>query len=344
MFDNDQCGVDASIMVAENLKPGKARICRLPLKDANEMLLAGRGNELAQSVFTAPIYLPDSIKSVADFTAEEIQSLEVKGVPWPWPLLNEKLRSLRQSRLYTLAAKEKSGKTTFTKELALHFLDKNVKVGLIYLEESAISAAVSLYAMYNKTPFCDVEEDLSLLGGAEEIQKGIQCFRDKGLYIYDHKGRYDVSTLRSRLRYMALGLGCDLIILDNLSISIAGMDGDERRGIDLLVNEIKSLIEETTVSIINVVHLVKNRTGKDGEESKVVESKDVHGSGAFAKFSNALLAIEPYSAGTVRIKVLSNRDGGRNGYADVLQYCQKTGRLVPVENALLLEEEVGVLF
>ena len=47
MFDMDDAGQSAARACASVLTPGKAKIAQLPLKDANEMLMANRGKRLS---------------------------------------------------------------------------------------------------------------------------------------------------------------------------------------------------------------------------------------------------------------------------------------------------------
>jgi twinkle protein len=61
MFDNDEAGRTASQEVAAMLSVGKAAIATLPLKDANEMLMAGKGADLISAMWDAKIYRPDGI-------------------------------------------------------------------------------------------------------------------------------------------------------------------------------------------------------------------------------------------------------------------------------------------
>jgi twinkle protein len=46
MFDSDLAGREAAEKCSLMLSVGKAKIATLPLKDANEMLVAGRGSEI----------------------------------------------------------------------------------------------------------------------------------------------------------------------------------------------------------------------------------------------------------------------------------------------------------
>ena len=62
-FDNDEAGTKAAQECAQLLSPGKAQIASLPMKDANEMLLAGKVKELVSCLWLAKVYSPDGIIS-----------------------------------------------------------------------------------------------------------------------------------------------------------------------------------------------------------------------------------------------------------------------------------------
>jgi replicative DNA helicase len=66
MFDNDTPGSIALEDVAPLFAPGTCKIAKLPLKDANDMLVAGKVAELTSAVFNAKTYRPDGIVTVGD--------------------------------------------------------------------------------------------------------------------------------------------------------------------------------------------------------------------------------------------------------------------------------------
>ncbi len=61
MFDMDEAGREAAIECAQLLSPGKAKIASLPLKDASDMLQAGRDAEVITALWQAKPYRPDGI-------------------------------------------------------------------------------------------------------------------------------------------------------------------------------------------------------------------------------------------------------------------------------------------
>ena len=61
MFDQDDAGRKAAKEAALLLSPGKAKIASLPMKDANDMLVAGKGKELMDAMWSAKTFRPDGI-------------------------------------------------------------------------------------------------------------------------------------------------------------------------------------------------------------------------------------------------------------------------------------------
>jgi twinkle protein len=61
MFDMDEPGRAAAEEAARVLTPGKVFIAKLPLKDANEMVQAGRSAELVNARMGRSGYRPDGI-------------------------------------------------------------------------------------------------------------------------------------------------------------------------------------------------------------------------------------------------------------------------------------------
>jgi twinkle protein len=338
-FDNDEPGKAAAQDCATLFEPGRVAIAQWTMKDPNEMLKAGKIEALRKCVYNAKKVKPQGIIDLSEITIDDFNDLAVTGYELPYPMLNNALGGARQRSLYTLVAREKSGKTSLTKEIALHLAEKeNCKIGLLYLEGDAKLEGIALASMVHKIPKWQVEDRL---GDPEMQKKLIPTLKDlgkKGLYLYDHKGAISAENVFNSINYMVRGLGCQVIILDNLSITIAGesSSNNERSMIDSLVFKLVKLIQETNICMINVVHAVKNRKTKGGEDSEKITRADIHGSGAFAKFSHAVFAIERENT-EVNIKILANRFKGIDGYVDTLRYNPGTGRLDLVKDVLTEE-------
>ena len=98
-FDSDDPGIQAAKECAQQLSPGKAYIAELPLKDANEMLVAKRGKELIDALWNAKQYRPDGIIDIS--TLEDAASADIEvGRPWPWDSLTAATYGRRRAELY----------------------------------------------------------------------------------------------------------------------------------------------------------------------------------------------------------------------------------------------------
>src|SRR3546814_7334237 len=81
MFDEDEKGRAALADCLPLLAPGKAYVASLPVKDANEMVKAGRSKELVDAIWGARAYRPDAIVDINDILdrseehTSELQSL-----------------------------------------------------------------------------------------------------------------------------------------------------------------------------------------------------------------------------------------------------------------------------
>ena len=111
-------------------------------------------------------------------------------------------------------------------------------------------------------------------------------------------------------------------------------EGDERRGIDSLMNRLRSLVEETGVGMILVSHL-RRATGDKGHEKGVeVSLSHLKGSQGIAQLSDCVIALErnqqasnKKEANTTKVRVLKSRYTGDTGLACKLVYDSETGRL-----------------
>lgn len=101
-FDNDDAGKDA-VKRFLKLYP-TAKVVNLPLKDAHDMLMAGREKELHQAaMFQAKTQLSDKLKRSSDVWDLAMQRPEM-GLAWPYPSLTELTRGIRRGEGYYFGA------------------------------------------------------------------------------------------------------------------------------------------------------------------------------------------------------------------------------------------------
>ena len=127
-------------------------------------------------------------------------------------------------------------------------------------------------------------------------------------------------------------MGCTHVILDHLSIVVSGLgDGDERRMIDNTMTRLRSLVEETGISLILVSHL-RRPNGPGHEEGAQTSLSQLRGSHAIAQLSDGVIGMERnqqdnMNANILTLRVLKNRYSGDTGLACQLEYDKETGRL-----------------
>ena len=331
LFDQDEPGQKAARDCAMLLSPGKAKIASLPLKDANEMLVAGRIKELVSAIWGAKIYRPDGVLPGEELW-ERVSSEEVvESVEYPWSGLNEKTYGLRQGEVVTLTSGTGQGKSSVCREWQSWLLGKGKTVGIVALEENVKQSAQSLMAVYLECPVHRWEEDQIT---TEQKREAFDATVGSGrCVLYDHWGSLDSENLLSRVRYMARGMGCTHIFLDHLSICVSAIgDGDERRLIDNLMTRLRSMVEELQIALIVVSHL-KRPEGRSHEEGGQVSLAHLRGSGSIASLSDMCIGLERDQQdeelkNVTTLRVLKNRYTGSTGVGCHVEYNPQTGRLL----------------
>lgn len=341
MFDNDKQGRHAAAECALLLTPGKAKIASLPLKDANEMLVAGRGKEVIDAIWGAKGFRPDGIVSGSDIWDLLANEEESESRPYPWQGLNLKTHGLRKGELVTFTAGSGIGKSLACREIAYHLLTQGETIGYIALEENVRRTALGFLGLHLNKPLHLERDEVT----GEALQVAFNETLGTGrVFFYDHFGSINSDNLLRRIRFMARGFDCHWVILDHLSIVVSGIgDGDERRLIDNTMTALRSLVEELGIGLILVSHL-KRPEGKGHEEGAPTSLSQLRGSGAIAQLSDVVIGLErnqqdEEAAHITLVRVLKNRFSGETGEACHLKYTPETGRLT--ETNVYFPEEGG---
>lgn len=338
MFDMDDPGRKASEECAKILPAGKAYIANLPCKDPNECLSEGKGSEVLQAVWNAKPYRPDGIVSGTDLYEKCVTDIDdlKDSVEYPWKALQEKTKGARHGELYVFTSGSGMGKSTILRELEYYFgVQRGELCGIVALEESTRKTGMELMSIHlNKRLILNPE-------CADESERGKAFNETIGngkFFLYDHFGSLDSGNLLSKIRFMIVSLGCKRIFLDHISIVVSGMDtdedGGERKAIDKLMTNLRSLVEETGATMFVVSHL-KRPEKKGHEEGAQVSLSQLRGSGAIAQLSDMVIGLERNQQGdnpnVLTIRVLKNRFCGLTGVSGHLYYDQETGRLSDYE-------------
>jgi len=330
MFDQDEVGQKAAKECAMLLSPSKAKIAYLPLKDASEMLQAGRSRELIDAVWSAKVHRPDGIISGSDLWETLTSTEVVESVPYPYDGINDKTHGMRRGEIVTICAGSGIGKSQLVREIAHHLLKQEQTIGYIALEESVKRTALGLLSLELNKPIHLGNHEVSNDDLWSAFQGSVGSDR---VYFYDHFGSSDEDNLINRIRYFAVALGCKYIILDHLSIVVSGLEGgDERRIIDNTMTKIRTLVEELHIGMILVSHLKRPNSDKGHEDGLTTSLAQLRGSAGIGQLSDIVIGLErnqqdQENSDLSTVRILKNRWTGETGVCCQLQFSKETGRM-----------------
>lgn len=333
MFDSDQVGQDAARECASLFSPNKCLIAKLSEKDANDMLLAGKIDELISAVFRAKTYRPEAIVPGSEVWELVSENKNTHDALYPYTFINEITYGLRLGELVTICAGSGIGKSQFCREIAYNIVKQGDAIGYIALEESVRRTALGIMSIEAEKPL-----HLSLDGVTNEFLKEIydKSLADNKVYFYDHFGSLSSESLLNHIRFLARSCEVKWIILDHISIVVSGIsEGDERRIIDNLSTALRSLAEELRIGIIMISHL-KRPDGKGHEEGHEVSLAQLRGSSSIAQLSDIVIGLERNQQDSnnmhlTTVRILKNRYTGQTGIAGYLEYSPITGRLLETD-------------
>ncbi len=333
MFDMDEPGKAAARECAILMSPGKAFIAQLPMKDPNEMLVAGKSGDIVEATWGAASYRPDGIVPGEQLWEGVLENPgDAVTVSYPWMSLNERTMGMRLGEIVALGAGTGMGKSSVCREWIHWLITGGHTVGVLSLEENVRRTAQHLMALEMQIPARDWHSQ----GVEEEVKKDafVKTVGSGRCFLYDHWGSTDPENLLNRIRFMVRGDGCKFVFLDHLSIVVSGLTGgDERRLIDNTMTRLRNLVEELEFHLVVVTHLKRlDAQSASHEEGGQVSLSHFRGSGAIAQLCDIAIGLErdqqsDSEADTTTLRVLKNRWVGDTGWAGKIKYDRRTGRL-----------------
>jgi twinkle protein len=324
-FDNDGPGQEAINNCLKLFEPGKLRIVKWTLKDANEHLKAQEVAKIRQLIYGAVEYIPDPILT-GQALVETLDHYSCKTKLWPWKTANRIIAPIQIPAIYTLAARPGVGKTEFVSEIMRDTIQNGGKVGVIALEQTIQQVLLRITSQITGTNLSKIKNrDLT----AEEKEL---CHKVASqLVIYDHLTHgSSLDTIIDNLPYMTAGLGCEYVIFDNVSYSATSVANNERIGIDKAMTALKDCTVKYNFTLWNVCHLKR----EDGEITEGVSVDKIRGSQGIEMFSDYVLGLErntssenPTIRNTLIAHVLKDRMTGLDtGRSFKMSYNPETRR------------------
>lgn len=334
MFDMDEVGQKGAEEVAPLFTPTKCKIARLPLKDANECLLNGKGSEVINAIWNARTYKPEAILSVAD-VLEEATKIPEEGIPFPWPTLTRLTYGIKRKTSYYLGAGVGVGKTNWAKELQSWLVNvQGLPVGVFMLEESVGRTLKGIAGKFVGKPFHKPDGNFT----QQELEDAIKSLDGK-VYLYNHAtSGTDWDSIKKSIRYMVVSLGVKDIFLDNLTVMVAHLSSSEANDeVNRIAKELAQLLQELDFTVYGFSHLNPPVAGAPHERGGKVLVSQFTGSRGLMRFGNYMLGIErnldPELSADERnlstIVLLKDREYGNVGQFEVRYYPETDQYLEP---------------
>lgn len=327
VYDNDQAGME-SYQRGRSLLPSLKGVCTT-LKDANDMLMAGRNKELFRTLlWGARVKSPDGAATVQDALKDARESAPL-GFTLPWDGLNQ-LIELRWGELWSIGGGAGIGKTLLSHAISSHFIKVHkVPVAMFHMEERIGKTLTNLATALSGIPIgknSQLEEDLLQQIIAEYDLEGM-------LHLWKNKGENNWDNVAACIRYFAVVMGVKLFFVDNVTTLVNTLNSTEQNTeIARIATEAHGLADELNVTIIVFSHLNPPASGPSHEEGGEVRPVQFTGSRALQRWSNVMLGFERnlYAEGELKhcskIRVLKDRENGRTGFINTI-YNPDTGRL-----------------
>lgn len=336
-FDMDEAGREAVQKAARIIGWDKVRVCKLPHKDANEVLTKCGYKELQRFVLDSERIIPPNIV-VRDALWDKMKASANKAsVPYPDCIggLNHKLIGMRGGEITLVTSGTGACKSTVMREIILHLLKVTEdNIGVAFLEELSEDTGRLLSRTYlNKNnPEIELDDD--------DLRKGFDgVFGSERVMVFG--GEITEESIYDSMEFMALS-GCKYIILDHITLLVAegAGNGDENAVTDRVMGTLLKFVKNHAVWVGLVSHLRKTpNTLKSFEEGRMPGLDDIRGSGSVKQisfdiiaFARNMTAADVHERNTVRMRVLKCRHTGRTGDAGYAIFDESTGRLNKLDN------------
>jgi twinkle protein len=334
-FDMDDVGQEAANACADLLMGKNVKIMSLPLKDANEMLLAGRTEELVNAMWNAKVYKPDGLVTMADII-EEAMKPTVMGAPWWMPTLTKLTYGRRPAEIYMLGAGTGMGKTDFfTQQIAYDCLVLDVPVGVFYLEQTPVETAKRIGGKIAGKQFHipNIEGEEPIWSEGDLRSTLMDPKLDKNLTMYNAFGITQWESLKPKIIYLA-ETGVKHFFIDHLTAMATGGDRDEKTELEHIMSELAGLGQRMGL-IFHVISHLTTPEGKPHEEGGRVTIRQFKGSRSIGYWSYFMFGMERNQQAdcaiektTTSFRILKDRYTGQStGEVIKLGYDAKKGCL-----------------
>lgn len=344
-FDNDEAGELAVDAVKDLVRPGKVKITSLRLKDANEYLTKGSVKDLVSDIWASATYAPPGIVASSEV---DLVTNSHEVLTYPDSVLNSVMLGREVNTSTLIGSGTGSGKSTKLKEFVDHDLNRGVKVGALFFEESPWDTVMDIASLRLGKPIRRIlrqrkakaldpnmkerfKDDLD----DDQIAREFGRVKTQPLYLWNPDDPPTADAVLARMEYLVLGLGCKAIYLDHISLMQFG-GKSELEGLDDFAVRFKSLVLRCPAHFFVVSQLSQGDASKSHEEGGKITLRHFRGSQRVISVFNEVMALQRNQQGdteearnTTNLFCLKARLGGETGHVNSYRYDQQTGRMTP---------------
>lgn len=325
-FDNDEHGKVAADECAKIL-PG-ARIAELPMKDANDCVIAGRSRALATAVLFKAQEAKNTRIVYATSLYDEAKAQAEYGLSWPWAGMTRLTRGLRFGETIYLGAGVKMGKSEIVNALAKHLIiEHNLPVFMAKPEEANKKTVKLLLGKVAGKIFHDPNVEFD----SDAYDEAALLVGDKlrMLNLYQH---VDWNTLRVDILDAARN-GAKAIFIDPITNLTNGVpSGEANTVLQGIAQDLSAIALDHELMIFIFCHLKAPESGAPHERGGKIFSNQFAGSRAMMRSCNYMIGLEgdkneelPIEQRNIRrLVLLEDREFGEVGSVP-LYWDYKTG-------------------
>lgn len=331
MFDMDEPGRFSSKCAAEVIGP-RARIASLPMKDASEMLQAGRVEELINAMWRAEPYRPEGVIIMTDCKDEIFEEPEM-GQEWFLPSLNRHTFGRQWGQIIMVGAGTGIGKTDlFTQQMEFDVTKYKEPIGVVSLEQPKGETGKRLLGKHAKRSFHIPKAEAGWT--IAERDQAWSTFPHHLVHFYDSFGVNQWAAVKAKMEFWFFAYGVRKFYIDHLTAFVA-READENKALGEILSEQSELAKKHGWIIHQVSHLSRPREGKSHEEGGRVTIGNFRGSSSIGFWAHTMIGLEraqqsddEEERSTTTLRVLKDRYSGRGtGKTVRLGYDNETSML-----------------
>lgn len=341
--DQDKAGQDAVEKMVNVLPKGKVFVMRLPLKDANEMLMQGKEKQFINAFFQAPSYVPSGIVGSDQLLDKIVEAATVPKIPLP-PFMH-KLQSLMAGGIplgvtVCLGSASGQGKSTFVEEFTYYMIFNSPhRVGVVSLESDCAQYGTKLLSRHlgQKIDLIeDVDYKIQKLSSEEVREKSDELFKYEDgsprFHLIEERDG-SLEDMKQLIMQLVVSCECRVIILDPLQDLL---DAQPLEAQSAFMGWIKGTMKSHGVTFILVNHLRKsNGNSKANSTGADIHEEDFMGHSSIFKSSACNLLF-------TRNKEAEN-EIERNTTVMKMTKCRWTGRTSPFAGKYFYDNETHTL-